>query len=135
MIFYCFTNVKENIERNYVEMKRILLIGSPDLGIAFFKTRTYTEDIKTYVISNREVQIRLGDDIIKIEAANMIIKEFSKEEIDIIGYDEPKIFMLTYDNEDLLLKILSDTEMDKGLFIDDFGTLISLKDFIKKIKK
>ena len=53
-------------------MKRILLIGNPDLGIAFFKTRTYTEDIKNYVISNREVQVRMGDDIVKIEAANMI---------------------------------------------------------------
>lgn len=135
MMFYCFTNVKDYSERNYVEMKRVLLIGSPDLGIAFFKTRTYTDDIKTYVISNREVQIRMNDDIIKIEAANMIIKEFSKEEIEIIGYDEPKIFMLTYDNEELLLKILSDSEMDKGLFIDDFGTLIKLEDFIEKLKK
>lgn len=116
-------------------MKRVLLIGSPDLGIAFFKTRTYTDDIKTYVISNREVQIRLGDDIIKIEAANKIIKEFSKEEIEIIGYDKPKIFMLTYDNEELLLKILSDSEMDKGLFIDDFGSLIKLDDFTQKLKK
>lgn len=133
MMFYCFTNVKENVERNYVEMKRVLLIGSPDLGIAFFKTRTYTDDIKTYVISNREVQIRMNDNIIKIEAANKIIKEFSKEEIDIIGYDEPKIFMLTYDNEELLLKILSDNEMNKGLFIDDFGTLIKLEDFILKL--
>ena len=118
---------------NYV-MKRVLLIGNKNFGISFFKTKTYPDMIKNYVLSKREVQIRLGDEIVKVEAVNKIIKEFSEEERKFIGYDNPKVLMITYENDELLLKILRDSDIPKGLFADDFGTLVKLEDFIEKLK-
>ena len=48
-------------------MNRLLLLGNEKFGIDLFKTLTYSENIKTYVVSEREVQFRRDDDFVKIK--------------------------------------------------------------------
>lgn len=114
-------------------MERVLLIGDCNFGISFFKLKVYSEQIKTYTISDREVQIRLGDEFIKVEAVNNIIKEFSEDERKVISYDNPKILMITYSNKEFLKVILEDKELPKGLLADDLGKIMTLKEFVDRL--
>lgn len=114
-------------------MERLLLIGDCAFGISFFKLKVYSEQIKTYMISEREVQFRAGDEFVKVEAVNNIIREFNEEERKFISYENPKILMITYSDKEFLKVVLTDEELPEGLFVDDLGKVVELKDFISKL--
>ena len=115
-------------------MERLLLIGDETFGIHFFKLKVYSDDIKSYVLSEREVQIRRGDEVIKLESVNNIINEFDEHEREKISYERPKIIMITFSNKEFLLDILMKEEFPEGIFVDDLKHIVKLEEFIEKNK-
>lgn len=114
-------------------MERILLIGNETFGLDFFKCRTYTEGIKNYTLSEREVQLRHGDEVIKLEAVNYIIKQYDASERKKISFENPKIIMMTFSDKDLLKTVLQDESLPMELFVDDLTNIMKLKEYIEKV--
>ena len=81
-------------------MERLVLIGTQDFDLSVFNNLTYAEGIKCYIVSDMEVQIRRGDDIIKIEPVNKIIN--------------------------FVLEVISNNGLPKGLYYDDFEKIVPL---------
>lgn len=113
-------------------MERIILIGDETFDIDFFKCRTYAGGIKNYILSEREVQLRCGDEVIKLEAVNHIINEYDENERKKISFENPKILMITFSDRELLLSILKDEGLPKELFVDNLSQIMKLKEFIEK---
>lgn len=113
-------------------MERILVIGNSDFDIDLFKTFAYGDNIKNYVVSEREVQLRKDDEFVKIEAVNKIINEYDEAERNKIPYDNPKIFMVTFSSMRFVLQIINDERLPKGLFIDDFKSIRTLEEVLHK---
>lgn len=114
-------------------MNRLLLLGDEKFGIDLFKTLTYSENIKTYVVSEREVQLRRDDDFVKIEAVNNIVNEYDEEERSRIPYDNPKIVMITFSDIEFAKEILSDDRLPEGLYMDDFKHIRPFEEVIEKL--
>lgn len=112
-------------------MERLLLIGNEELDIEFFKLKTYSGDIKSYVMSEREVFIRHEDEVLKVESVNNMINEYDDSERKIISYDVTKILMLTFSDKELVHKVLSDESLPKGLFIDDLTNIMKLEEYLE----
>lgn len=115
------------------KMKRLLMIGNENLDIDLFKTWNYKGYIKSYVLSEREVQLRRGDDILKIEAVNNIINEYDEEERKKIPYENPKILMITFSSKEFAKEVLDDDRLPKGLFIDDLKHIRTFEEAIESI--
>lgn len=110
-------------------MKRFLLIGDEGLDIDLFKLKKFDQDIKCYSISNREVQLRLDDEIIKIEAVNMMINQYGDQERKIIPFENPKILLFTYSSENFALTVISDKELPSNLYVDDFKHICKIAEY------
>lgn len=114
-------------------MERILLIGNETFGLDFFKCRTYTGGIKNYTLSEREVQLRFGDEVIKIEAVNYIINQYDESERKKISFENPKLLMMTFLDKDFLKTVLKDESLPEELFVDDLSNIMQLKEYLEKI--
>lgn len=105
------------------------MVGNDKLDIDLFKTWTFSENMKNYVVSEREVQIRYEDEIVKIEAVNNIVNEYDEDERSKIPYENPKILMFSFSDKEIAMKILGDERLPIGLFIDDFKHIRSIEEF------
>lgn len=115
-------------------MERIILIGDETFDLDFFKCKTYAEGIKNYILSEREVQLRYGDDVVKLEAVNHIINEYDENERKKISFKNPKILMMTFSDKELLMTILKDSSLPNTLFVDDLTQVMKLEEFVEKNK-
>lgn len=107
-------------------MERLVLIGTQDFDLNVFNNLTYAEGIKCYIVSDMEVQIRRGDDIIKIEPVNKIINQYDDRAREKIPYENPKILMISYSSKDFVLEVISNNGLPKGLYYDDFEKIVPL---------
>lgn len=114
-------------------MNRLLIIGNEDFKIDIFKTLTYTGYIRTYVVSEREIQIRCNDDFLKIEEVNSIINEYDTDDRKKIPYENPKILMVTFSTMEFVKEILIDERLPEGLYMDDFKNIMPFKEAIGNI--
>lgn len=113
-------------------MKRFLLIGDEEFDINVFKLKKYEKDIKCYTISNREVQLRFNDDIVKIEAVNRMINQYDDEERLMIPFKNPKILMFTYSSKEFAKFIINDDDLPDNLLIDDFAHISKRSEFLNE---
>lgn len=114
-------------------MNRLLIIGNEDFKIDIFKTLTYSGDIRTYVVSDREIQIRCNDDFVKIEEVNSIVNEYDADDRKKIPYENPKILMTTFSTMEFVKEILIDERLPEGLYMDDFKNIKPFKEAIGNI--
>ena len=114
-------------------MERIRLIGDETFGLDYFKCKTYVGDVKNYILSEREVQLRRGDDVIKLEAVNYIINEYDENERKKISFENPKLLMMTFSDKELLMIILQDENLPETLFVDDLTHIMRLEEVVEKM--
>lgn len=115
-------------------MERIILIGDETFDLDFFKTKMYSDEIKNYSLSEREVQLRRGDDVVKLEAVNYIINEYDENERKNISFENPKILMITFSDKKFLMTILQDESLPKEILVDDLSRIMKLEEFRDKNK-
>jgi len=116
-------------------MERFLIIGDKCLDINMFSEFNYGDGIKAYMVSDMEIQIRMDDEIIKVEPVNNMINEYGEEEIKKIPYENPKIIMLSYSSGDFMKKVLDAGRFPEGTLADDFTKIMALGDFIEKFNR
>ena len=114
-------------------MQRILIIGDKNLDINTFVGLKYEDEIKSYMVSDMEVQIRKNDEIIKVEPVNNMLNEFSDDEKQKIPFESPKIVILTYSSDEFLREVLDKLDTKGELLFDDFSNIMSYKDILEKI--
>jgi len=113
-------------------MQWVILIGSDDLDInSVRKIKHFGENKVTDLSSNRFV-IDYGDEHVFYEYAEDLINDYEKEELKAIPFDNPHFIIMTYTSEDLMKKILHQSNFLKGIYVDnDYGLIVPIEEFIK----
>jgi len=117
-------------------MQWIILIGDDRLDINKIHQIVHYGENKISEINSNRFVVDYGAEHVFYENVEDLSNDYEVEDLNKIPFQNPHFIMMIYTSEKLMIKILSQDNFLRGIYVDDdYGKILPIEEFIKTINK